>query len=85
MTSNRFTHPLVPSEQLLDSRFRGNERTGNWFEANGMCAGAETRAHHCLGVTIGGTELVFQIPTAALSEVAHTLLMVGDAKPPRLS
>ena len=31
----------------------------------------------CLGVTVGGTELMFQIPVAALAEVAHTLLMVG--------
>jgi hypothetical protein len=31
----------------------------------------------CLGVTIGRTELMFQVPTAAISEVARTLLLVG--------
>lgn len=31
----------------------------------------------CLGVTVGGTELMFQLPVAALSQVAQTLLMVG--------
>jgi hypothetical protein len=43
----------------------------------GVTAGELADGMGCLGVTIGGMELMFQIPTAALSEVAHTLLMVG--------
>jgi len=40
----------------------------------------------CLGVTVGGTELMFQLPVAALSDVAHTLLLVGvSEQPQRLS
>jgi hypothetical protein len=38
-----------------------------------------------LGVTIGGTELMFQIPAKILSEVGQTLMLVGmpgDAGPP---
>jgi hypothetical protein len=31
----------------------------------------------CLGVTVGGTELMFQMPVAALGQIAQTLLMVG--------
>jgi hypothetical protein len=31
----------------------------------------------CLGITIGGTELMFQMPVAALTEVAQTMLLVG--------
>jgi hypothetical protein len=30
-----------------------------------------------LGVTIGGTELMFQIPAKILSEVGQTLMLVG--------
>jgi hypothetical protein len=32
-----------------------------------------------LGVTIGGTELMFQIPAKVLSEVGQTLMLVGAA------
>jgi hypothetical protein len=31
----------------------------------------------CLGITIGNTELMFQLPIAAVSKVAQTLLLVG--------
>jgi hypothetical protein len=31
----------------------------------------------CLGVTVGGTECMFQFPTDAVSKVAQTLLLVG--------
>jgi hypothetical protein len=31
----------------------------------------------CLGVTVGSTELMFQLPIAAVSKVAQTLLLVG--------
>jgi hypothetical protein len=44
---------------------------------SGISAGALADGMGCLGVTIGGTELMFQVPTAAISEVARTLLLVG--------
>jgi hypothetical protein len=42
---------------------------------SGISAGALADGMGCLG--IGGTELMFQVPTAAISEVARTLLLVG--------
>jgi hypothetical protein len=44
---------------------------------SGVSAGELADGMGCLGVTIGGTELMFQLPTAALSQVAQTLLLVG--------
>ena len=44
---------------------------------SGISAGELADGAGCLGVTIGGTELMFQIPAAAISEVARTLMMVG--------
>jgi hypothetical protein len=31
----------------------------------------------CLGVTVGGTELMFQMPTAAFSRIGQQLLVLG--------
>ena len=44
---------------------------------SGISAGALADGMGCLGVTIGRTELMFQVPTAAISEVARTLLLAG--------
>jgi hypothetical protein len=44
---------------------------------SGVSAGELADGMGCLGVTIGGTELMFQIPVAAISQVAHTLMLVG--------
>ena len=44
---------------------------------SGISAGALADGMGCLGITVGGTELMFQVPTAAISEVARTLLLVG--------
>jgi len=44
---------------------------------SGISAGELADGMGCLGVTIGGTELMFQIPTKAIGEVARTLMMVG--------
>jgi hypothetical protein len=44
---------------------------------SGISAGALADGMGCLGVTIGGTELMFQVPTAAIAEAARTLLLVG--------
>jgi hypothetical protein len=52
----------------------------------GVSAGELADGMGCLGVTIGATELMFQIPAAALPELAHTLLLVGAPdEPQRLS
>jgi hypothetical protein len=44
---------------------------------SGISAGELADGMGCLGVTIGGTELMFEIPSAAIAEVARTLMMVG--------
>ena len=44
---------------------------------SGVSAGELADGMGCLGVTVGGTELMFQIPTKAISEVARTLMLVG--------
>ena len=44
---------------------------------SGICAGELADGMGCLGITIGGTELMFQMPIAALTEVAQTMLLVG--------
>lgn len=44
---------------------------------SGISAGALADGMGCLGVTIWRTELMFQVPSAVISEVARTLLLVG--------
>lgn len=44
---------------------------------SGVSAGELADGMGCLGVTVGGTELMVQIPLTVLSEVAQTLLLVG--------
>jgi hypothetical protein len=45
--------------------------------ASGVCAGELADGMGCLGVTVGSTELMFQLPIAAVSKVAETLMLVG--------
>jgi hypothetical protein len=45
--------------------------------ASGVCAGELADGMGCLGITIGSTELMFQLPIAAVSKVAQTFLLVG--------
>ena len=45
--------------------------------ASGVCAGELQDGMGRLGVTVGSTELMFQLPIAAVSKVAQTLLLVG--------
>ena len=45
--------------------------------ASGLSAGELADGAGCLGVRVGGTELMFQMPAAALSQVAQALLLVG--------
>jgi len=47
--------------------------------ASGVCAGELADGMGCLGVTVGSTELMFQLPIDAVSKVAQTLLLVGAA------
>jgi hypothetical protein len=42
-----------------------------------ISAGELTDGKGLIGVTVGGTELMFEVPTAAISEVARTLMMIG--------
>jgi hypothetical protein len=45
--------------------------------ASGVSAGELADGMGCLGITVGSTELMFQLPIAAVSKVAQTLLLVG--------
>jgi hypothetical protein len=45
--------------------------------ASGVCAGELADGMGCLGVTVGSTELMFQLPIDAVFKVAQTLLLVG--------
>jgi hypothetical protein len=48
--------------------------------ASGVCAGELADGMGCLGVTVGSTELMFQLPISAVSKVAETLMLVGAAE-----
>jgi hypothetical protein len=41
---------------------------------SGISAGELEDGNGCLGVTVGGRELVFEMPTSAISEIGRTLL-----------
>jgi len=45
---------------------------------SGVSAGELVDGMGCLGVTIGGTELMFQLPVSAFSDLARTMLVVGS-------
>src|SRR5262245_66258592 len=44
-----------------------------------ISAGELADGSGCVGVTVGSTELVFQVPLAQLAEIGQTLLTVGGA------
>ncbi|HLH94442.1 MAG TPA: hypothetical protein VKW08_04925 [Xanthobacteraceae bacterium] len=45
--------------------------------ASCISAGELADGMGCLGVTVGATELMFQLPISAVSKVAETLMLVG--------
>jgi len=49
---------------------------------SGLAAGELADGTGCLRVTVGNTELMFQIPVGAISEAAQTLLLVANSKRP---
>ena len=51
---------------------------------SGISAGELEDGNGCLGVTIGGRELVFEMPTSALSEIGRTLLMAAAPQSQRM-
>ena len=53
--------------------------------ASGICAGELADGMGCLGVTVGATELMFQLPISAVSKVAETLMLVGGAGDQRVA
>ena len=46
---------------------------------SGMSAGELADGTGCVGVTVGGTELMFQLPLGRLAEIGRTFLTVGGA------
>jgi hypothetical protein len=59
---------------------RGDRMRYQPIPASGICAGELADGMGCLGVTVGATELMFQLPIAAVSKVAETLMLVGAAE-----
>jgi hypothetical protein len=51
---------------------------------SGISAGELEDGNGCLGVTVGGRELVFEMPTSAISEIGRTLLTASAPQTQRM-
>jgi hypothetical protein len=51
---------------------------------SGISAGELEDGNGCLGVTVGGRELVFEMPTSAISEIGRTLLTASAPQSQRM-
>jgi hypothetical protein len=73
------TYLLCMAANNKDTAPRTDRTRYQPIPASGICAGELADGMGCLGVTVGSTELMFQLPIAAVSKVAQTLLLVGAA------
>jgi hypothetical protein len=73
------TYLLCMAANNRDTAARPDRTRYQPIPASGVCAGELADGMGCLGVTVGTTELMFQLPIAAVSKVAQTLLLVGAA------
>jgi len=73
------TYLLCMAASRCDAAPRADRVRYQPIPASGICAGELADGMGCLGVTVGGTELMFQLPIAAVSKVAQTLLLVGGS------
>jgi hypothetical protein len=73
------TYLLCMAARNRDAAARPDRVRYQPIPASGICAGELADGMGCLGVTVGSTELMFQLPIAAVSKVAQTLLLVGAA------
>jgi hypothetical protein len=74
------TYLLCMAANRKDAAPRADRVRYQPIPASGICAGELADGMGCLGVTVGSTELMFQLPIAAVSKVAQTLLMVGASE-----
>jgi hypothetical protein len=51
---------------------------------SGISVGELDDGNGCLGVTVGGRELVFEMPTSAISEIGRTLLTASAPQSQRM-
>ena len=51
---------------------------------SGISAGELEDGNGCLGVTVGGRELIFEMPNSALSEIGRTLLTASAPQTQRM-
>jgi hypothetical protein len=54
------------------------------IRVSGISAGELEDGNGCLGVTVGGRELVFEMPTSAISEIGRTLLTASTPQSQRM-
>ena len=73
------TYLLCMAAGNRDSASRPERVRYQPIPASGVCAGELADGMGCLGVTVGSTELMFQLPIDAVSKVVQTLLLVGAA------
>jgi hypothetical protein len=71
------TYLLCMASSRKDVASRQDRTRYQPIPASGICAGELADGMGCLGVTVGSTELMFQLPIAAVSKVAETLMLVG--------
>ena len=71
------TYLLCMASSRKDAAPRQDRVRYQPIPASGICAGELADGMGCLGVTVGSTELMFQLPIAAVSKVAETLMLVG--------
>jgi hypothetical protein len=71
------TYLLCMASSRRDAAPRQDRVRYQPIPASGICAGELADGMGCLGVTVGSTELMFQLPIAAVSKVAETLMLVG--------
>ena len=71
------TYLLCMASGRKDAAPRADRVRYQPIPASGICAGELEDGMGCLGVTVGSTELMFQLPIAAVSKVAETLMLVG--------
>jgi hypothetical protein len=71
------TYLLCMAANNRDAAPREDRARYQPIPASGVCAGELADGMGCLGITVGSTELMFQLPIDAVSKVAQTLLLVG--------
>lgn len=64
---------IFPSDAIAENRLQFQP-----IPISSMSAGELVDGSGCIGVTVGSTELIFQLPLARLAEIGQTLLALGS-------